>query len=160
MRYYLLVETAENSGLFGLSSVSVDAPCSSQALLQLASSVTGNLRIGVWPYDAMSGDPALRPPQAAEAGKSYLVLAQAGGASQPFTITDETVSSDTVDAALPLIARQADLNYRLGLMLKPAEATAGTGTAAGGSTSGSITPASTTGSQPAPAATEAETAHT
>lgn len=122
MRYYLLTETAANSGVFALPGDSTIAASPSAALTALQPLVPSGVRFGVWPYREMVGAPS-GGASGAEIGQSYLVIEQSSGTAGPFVLTtDEIDSTADLDAGIAAAQRQDRTGLRTGLMLKTAAA--------------------------------------
>lgn len=116
MTHYLLTEDGANSGRFQLQTSEVEAASTTEALAALALLAPEGVRIAAWPYRRMSGLPDPLAPSAAEQGQNYLLLAQSGDTGQMFILTEEAVTSTTVDASFVAIKRQLETGVRYALM--------------------------------------------
>lgn len=116
MKFFPLIETAAGSGKFLLASAAVEAASTSAALALIAPSVGAGLRYGAWLNREVRGLPSFAPAPAEETGKSYKVLAEIGGADQPFILTGSVQTSLPFDASLMCLAMQQGANFRYGLM--------------------------------------------
>ncbi|MCG4258008.1 hypothetical protein [Acetobacter senegalensis] len=116
MKFFPLIETAAGSGQFRLGSAAVEAASTTAALALIAPSVGAGLRYGAWLNNVVRGLPSFTPAPAEETGKSYKVLAEIGGADQPFVLTGSVQTSLPFDASLMCLAMQQGANFRYGLM--------------------------------------------
>ncbi|KAA8387364.1 hypothetical protein FOH24_13920 [Acetobacter tropicalis] len=116
MKFFPLIETAPGSGKFLLASAAVEAASTTAALALIAPSVGAGLRYGAWLNREVRGLPTFTPAPAEETGKSYKVLAEIGGADQPFILTGSVQTSLPFDASLMCLAMQQGANFRYGLM--------------------------------------------
>lgn len=152
MKFFPLIETAAGSGKFLLASAAVEAASTTAALALIAPSVGAGLRYGAWLNREVRGLPTFTPAPAEETGKSYKVLAEIGGADQPFVLTGSVQTSLPFDASLMCLSMQQGANFRYGLMpadeqpvaapQSPATPSSATPSESTSGTAGSDTPAS------------------
>lgn len=151
MKYQVLHETAAGSGQYNIAGAIIEAESTSAALTLVSASVPPGLRYAVSPYREVAGLPDYRPPEAAEAGKSYAVLLRTS-LDQPFAPDGASFASMVTDAANMCLAMQAYMpNAQFGLMpaneqpvsssaepaTPPTSAAASSGAASGNSAPGS-----------------------
>lgn len=116
MKFFPLVETADNSGLFVLTGAVFDASSASIALDKVAANATTGLRVAVSPYRAMGGIPAPITPSRAEEGASYELLVEQEDEPGIFASDGQYLTSQSSDAAPLALTLQLCYGRRIALM--------------------------------------------
>ncbi|MEE8658856.1 hypothetical protein CGLAMM_07275 [Acetobacteraceae bacterium EV16G] len=111
-----LLETGIKTNKFEMLAKGIQAASTSAALAEAAEAAPEGRRVGVFPYQTLTGWPQSQPVDVGETGKKYSALAQIDGVNAYFTPFNQTPVSIQIDAAQIAMSLGRLYGFRIGLI--------------------------------------------